>query len=87
MVYERGCPTYHVEFPFLVKRHGEEEGAHDAARHGEIGVDDGSDLGVARGQTTIKAGPEQPQEQSAWKGGKGVGDGEGGKWLIYGTSP
>lgn len=55
---------YHIEF-FLVKHHGEEEGGDNAASHREVCVDDCPDLGIARGQTTIKTWPEQPQEQSA----------------------
>ena len=58
--------VYHVESILLAKHNGEEEGGDNAASHREVCVDDCPDLGIARGQTSIKTRPEQPQEQSAW---------------------
>ena len=57
---------YHVEFFLPAKHHGEDKGGDNAASHRKVCVDDCPDLGIARGQTTIKTRPEQPQEQSTW---------------------
>ena len=63
--------TNHVEFVMLVKEraHGKSDDA--AGGQGVVGVEDGSGLVVAGSQGAVEAGPEQPQEQGAWRWERG----------------
>ena len=49
---------YHLELSLSIERYGKEEGSNDTARHGVVGVDDGTILTVTHGQSSIKARPE-----------------------------
>mgnify|MGYP003430941989 CR=1 FL=1 len=59
-----GLGTHHLQLAFLVHYHGPDEGSHDAARHGIVGVDEGTGLGIARLECCIEAGPVEPEEHS-----------------------
>ena len=44
---EVGLGTHHCQLVILVHYHGPDEGCHDAARQGVVGVNDGTGLGIA----------------------------------------
>ena len=50
----------------LVHYHGPDEGCHDAACQGVVGVNDGTGLGIARLECCIEAGPVEPEEHRSY---------------------